>query len=229
MSTQSKNTSIFRLGDLPKNVADRVVALPKDVATRGRDVWLAGLGALATVEEQGTTFFQGLVQQGEKLVETGGKLVEKGETVEAKGKARIESLTTDLSTRQGQVQKQVVDAVDNGVYEPVMEALKRLGVPTRAEIRELSGSVDVLTRRVNDLLGRMEADKAATVRLVFRVVAREDGWAVEHEGAERAVSLHPTKDEAVERARALANESKPSQLVILRKDGTIQDTFTYEA
>lgn len=229
MSTQTKNTSIFRLGDLPKNVADRVVALPKDVATRGRDVWLAGLGALATVEEQGTTFFQGLVQQGEKLVETGGKLVEKGEAAEAKGKARIESLTADLNTRQSQVQKQVVGAVDSSVYEPVMEALKRLGVPTRAEIRELSGSVDVLTRRVNDLLGRMDADKAATVRLVFRVAAREDGWAVEHAGAERAVSLHPTKDEAVERARALANESKPSQLVILRKDGTIQDTFTYEA
>lgn len=229
MSTQSKNTSIFRLGDLPKNVADRVVALPKDVATRGRDVWLAGLGALATVEEQGTTFFQGLVQQGEKLVETGGRLVEKGETVEAKGKARIESLTGDLNARQSQVQKQVVEAVDSSVYEPVMEALKRLGVPTRAEIRELSTSVDVLTRRVNDLLGRMEADRAAAVRLVFRVVAGDDGWAVEHEGAERAVSLHPTKEEAVERARALANESKPSQLVILRKDGTIQDTFTYEA
>lgn len=229
MSTQSKNTSIFRLGDLPKNVADRVVALPRDVATRGRDVWLAGLGALATVEEQGSSFFQGLVQQGEKLAETGGRLVEKGETVEARGKARIESLTSELTTRQTQVQQQVVDVVDGSVYEPVMEALKRLGVPTRAEIRELSSSVDVLTRRVNDLLGRIDAEKAATVRLVFRVVAREDGWVVEHEGAERAVSLHPTKEEAVERARALANESKPSQLVILRKDGTIQDTFTYEA
>ena len=229
MSTQSKNTSIFRLGDLPKNVADRVVALPKDVATRGRDVWLAGLGALATVEEQGSTFFQGLVQQGERLVETGGKLVEKGAEVEASGKARIEALTGDLSARQTQVQQQVVEAVDSNVYEPVVEALKRLGVPTRAEIRELSASVDVLTRRVNDLLGRMEGAETAVVRLVFRVAAREDGWVIEHEGADRPVSLHPNKEEAVERARALANESKPSQLVILRKDGTIQDTFTYEA
>ena len=69
---------IFRLGDLPKNVAEKVTTLPKDIAkeaaARGRDVWLAGLGALATVEQEGTTLFDRLVKQGETLVEKGEKL-----------------------------------------------------------------------------------------------------------------------------------------------------------
>ena len=72
MSTTTKNSTIFRLGDLPKELAGRVVKLPKEIAegvtTRGRDVWLAGLGALATVEDQGSAFYQSLVKQGETLV-----------------------------------------------------------------------------------------------------------------------------------------------------------------
>ena len=68
MSTPVTNNRIFRLGDLPRSVAGRVVKLPREMAdsvgTRGREVWLAGLGALATVEEEGTQLFTSLVKQG---------------------------------------------------------------------------------------------------------------------------------------------------------------------
>lgn len=65
-------------------------------------------------------------------------------------------------------------------------------------------------------------------RKVYKVVAREEGWAVELDGSERALSLHPTKDEAVDRGRELANGHIPSQLVLYRKDGSIQDSYTYD-
>lgn len=220
---------IFRLGDLPKNVAEKVTTLPKDIAkeaaARGRDVWLAGLGALATVEQEGTTLFDRLVKQGETLVE-------KGEKLEERGKKRVEAVTTDLQARQKEVTEKVTGTVtetfDEKVYEPLMETLKRFGVPTRAEIRDLSANVDALTARVNTLIRILEVEGVeATARTSFAVVARETGWAVEKDGEEAAVS--ETKDEALKKAQILAKENAPAQLVVYRKDGTVQDTFTYDA
>ncbi len=225
MATKTGNTSIFRLGDLPKDIATRAVKLPREVAedvtTRGRDVWLAGLGALATVQEEGTDLFQTLVKQGEKLVE-------RGETVEAKGKVKIESLRNDLTVRQ----EAVVEKVEENVYEPVMEALKRFGVPTRAEVAELSKSVETLTTRVNALIRMIDQEvvvAAAAERTMITVQAREDGWVVLQGGIDAPMSVSATKDEAVEKARGLANAKVPSQLVVLKKDGTVQDTYTYDA
>jgi hypothetical protein len=43
------------------------------------------------------------------------------------------------------------------------------------------------------------------------------------------VSVHATKEEALDRARALAGEHRPSELVVHRKDGTVQDTVAYDA
>ena len=43
------------------------------VTRRGRDVWLASLGALATVENEGTKAFQSLVERGKSLESAGRK------------------------------------------------------------------------------------------------------------------------------------------------------------
>jgi hypothetical protein len=39
--------------------------------------------------------------------------------------------------------------------------------------------------------------------------------------------VHPTKGEALERARELAHQSPPSRLEIYKKDGAIQESFSY--
>ncbi|MDB4950590.1 MAG: polyhydroxyalkanoate granule-associated protein PhaF [Gemmatimonadetes bacterium] len=223
MTTKTKNESIFRLGDLPRNVAGKVVSLPrelaKDVSARGRDVWLAGLGALATVEQEGASLFGSLVKQGEKLVE-------RGEGVEKAGMVKIDEIKDDLEARRSEVAAKV----ETNVYEPLVDALRKLGVPTREEIRGLSGRVEALTSRVETLIRLVDAEVVESpARAVYTVEAREEGWAVVKAGSERAESRHPNKDEAVEAARTLAGGHKPSQLVILRKDGTVQDTVTYDA
>jgi poly(hydroxyalkanoate) granule-associated protein len=217
-TTTKRNGGILRLGDLPKNVAGRVVKLPREitdgVTMRGREVWLAGLGALATAEESGTALYGSLMKQGEQLVK-------RGETMEKRGRARWEELKDDVSARQDAV----VEKVETTVYDPMVEALRRLGVPTRAEVHKLSQQVETLGDRVGQLIQRLERDRVA----FYSVVPREEGWAVEKKGADRAVSLHPTKDEALESARAVAAEHRPSELVVHRKDGTVQDTVVYEA
>jgi len=60
----------------------------------------------------------------------------------------------------------------------------------------------------------------------IHVVPREDGWAVKKEGNERASSVHDTKNNALEQAREQAKREKV-EVVIHRKDGTIQDSDSY--
>ncbi|MBA2512612.1 MAG: DUF2188 domain-containing protein [Rubrobacter sp.] len=57
---------------------------------------------------------------------------------------------------------------------------------------------------------------------------REGGrWSVQAEGASRATSVHDSKDEAVSKAKRLAGDRRPSQLLVYKNDGTVQTEQTY--
>ncbi len=65
-------------------------------------------------------------------------------------------------------------------------------------------------------------------RKTYHVTPRNDGgWNIKEEKASRASSSHDTKEEAVDRARELAKGQNLGQVVIHRKDGTIQTEHTY--
>ena len=58
------------------------------------------------------------------------------------------------------------------------------------------------------------------------VVPHQNGWAVRREGADRASAVTRTKDQAVDRARDIA-ERERGAVVIHRENGTIQEERTY--
>jgi hypothetical protein len=60
----------------------------------------------------------------------------------------------------------------------------------------------------------------------FDVVFRSSQWLVTH--AASTVSAHLTKAAAVDAGVAVARRNAPSQLLIHRADGTIEDERTYE-
>lgn len=60
----------------------------------------------------------------------------------------------------------------------------------------------------------------------IHVVPHQDGWATRREGSERAGGVYPTKDKALDQGRQQAQREKV-ELVIHRKDGTIQDSDSY--
>jgi hypothetical protein len=63
-------------------------------------------------------------------------------------------------------------------------------------------------------------------RRVFDVSPDGDRWKVqERQGGEK--QSHETKEEAVQAARALADEAQPSQVVIRKSDGQIEEERTY--
>lgn len=95
----------------------------RDLKESAQKIWLAGLGALAVAEQEGTRVFD--------------RLVERGRDFEERGKERMEEARSRVS--------EVEDRVD----EKVAAALRRFGVPSREEIREL-------TRRVEELNAKIE-------------------------------------------------------------------------
>jgi polyhydroxyalkanoate synthesis regulator phasin len=205
MSEQVDKQRAVRWRDIPQDVMHR----GREMAGLGRDIWLAGLGAVATMEEDGPQIFERLIGRGKK--------------VEAHGREEITER-----------QQEVSHTVGESIYDPLVAALRRVGVSTGAEIHELGARVESLAQKVDELVEQLTvkppADKGA-VQLkglkLFKVVARGGEWAVDREGRQRALSVHTTKAEATERARALAHSQLPSRLEIYKEDGTLQETFTY--
>jgi Uncharacterized protein conserved in bacteria (DUF2188) len=53
-------------------------------------------------------------------------------------------------------------------------------------------------------------------------------WAVKQEGADAIISVHNTKEEAIEAAKEIAI-GREAELVVLKKDGTIDNLGVYPA
>ena len=63
-------------------------------------------------------------------------------------------------------------------------------------------------------------------RTTFEVAPTNNGWTVDRLGMGRD-STHPTKEAAVARAVKLARGRQPSELIIRKQNGSIQETRTY--
>lgn len=66
-------------------------------------------------------------------------------------------------------------------------------------------------------------------RKVYHVKPQGDRWQVEFEGAGHASNSYPTKEEAINRARQLAQGSAFGQVIVHKGDGTFQTEYTYGA
>jgi len=67
--------------------------------------------------------------------------------------------------------------------------------------------------------------KKSVRKRVFVVPRKGEGWAVKEDG--KIVRKFSNKEEAVQFGRTLAKGTSLSQLVIHKKDGTIQEERTY--
>jgi len=198
--------------------------LQTEVLESARKVWLAGLGAVSTVEEGTSKLFEQLVEQGREASTRGKKEANK---VRARVEGEFDKARSRVEGEYTKARSRVQDTLDEAggrFDQQVANALHRLGIPTRSEIQTLTQRVEELTKQVELWSG---AAAPAASRVVYHVSTQDDGWKVQAEGAETAVVIKDTKGEAVDAARELAKSQEPSQVVVHKMDGTIQHSYSY--
>ena len=167
-----------------KTVKDTVETAQKEIAGTAGDVkdaaqkvFLAGLGAFAVAEEEGSKLFTKLVKRGRKVELPGlgadrvkkisKQLATAADDAQDAVKSRVESATEAAGETAATIEDRVQDAV--------AVVMKRIGVPTRTEIAELTASVERLTRHVEAL--KVEKTTAVKAAKAEAAAAKADAQA----------------------------------------------------
>jgi poly(hydroxyalkanoate) granule-associated protein len=129
------------------------------VKESAQQIWLAGLGAFAKAQEEGTKVF-------ETLVKEGGSIQMRTRAV---AEEKFGEVTGRVSKVAGEVSKQATQSWDKleQVFEQRVErALNQLGVPTSKEIQALIARVEDLNASVQALGGKpVKANRAVAAKV----------------------------------------------------------------
>ncbi len=139
----------------------------KDSASQ---IWLAGLGAFAKAQEEGSKVFDNLVREGQAIQR---KTQAAAEERLAEAAERMSSMASDIQQRAtGQWGKL------EGIFEDrVAQALQRLGVPSSKDLQALASRIEQLESALAQAQatpGRTAARKAPARKVTARkTVARK--------------------------------------------------------
>lgn len=117
-------TNLTRTEDLKR--------LQNDLMESSRKMWLASLGVVSTVEAESVRVFD--------------ELVKRGKSVEARGRKQISQAKADLES--------TTDELAGKLDRRVSDVLKRMGVPSAAQVEELTKRVDRLSNKVDRLTAK---------------------------------------------------------------------------
>lgn len=124
----------------PESENDSNLQLADKIKESARQIWLAGLGAYTKAEEDTGRFFDRLVKEGEELENRTRGMVERQiKSVED----RVEGVKTRATGSW--------DRLENIFDQRVSAALKRLGILSQEEIRELRERIEILENEVDKL------------------------------------------------------------------------------
>ncbi len=180
VATDIQKTGTDALGvarSTAKNVQNEIVETAGNVRESVQNVFLAGLGALSMAEEEGSKMFKKLVKKGEK-VDLPGFGADRVQQIRQKLDETTEDATDAVKSRVSDakyVATETADKVEDRVSDAVAQVMKRIGVPTRDEISELTVSVERLTKQIDTLRKeRAEAPPAPSAELHMEAVG--GGW-----------------------------------------------------
>lgn len=132
--------------------------LGKSIMESAQQIWLAGLGAFAKAQEEGTRLFDTLVREGVSLEQKTRKLA-LGKADEVRG--AVETGVSQVKERT----QETWDKLEKVFEDRVSRALGKLGVPGRKELNEIASRVEALSREIRKLNpkpARAAAAKPAT-------------------------------------------------------------------
>jgi len=163
-----------------------------DVRESAHKIWLAGLGALAVTEEEGSKLFKTLVQQGERFeTENKAKLKEAKKSADQAG-ARAKKLAEETAERAKRAAEGAWEQLGGAFDDKLAKTLHRIGVPTRDEINALSRRIEELTRAVE----RARAPKAGggAAKPASGVTAKKPAASAKPSGPKPVPEIATTRD-----------------------------------
>lgn len=178
----------------------------KAIVDSAQHIWLAGLGAFAKAQEEGTKLFEALVREGIAMDQKTRKL--------AAGKA--DEVRSVVESRVGQVRERSQETWDKleKVFENrVSRALGHLGVPGSHEIKALTARVEELAREVHKLNAApgTKAPARAAAKPAVKPAARRAAARVKDELAEVARELESAQLAAKPSAKKAVAKKKPAK------------------
>jgi poly(hydroxyalkanoate) granule-associated protein len=130
-----------------KNTGAQLSGTVKESA---QQIWLAGLGAFAKAQEEGSKVFDSLVKEGMSIQR---KTQAAAEEKISEATNRMATMATDISSKaSGQW-----DKLENIFEDRVSKALNKLGVPSAKDIEVLIARIDELNRNVSKLSAKTGA------------------------------------------------------------------------
>lgn len=113
--------------------------LSNKIKDSARQIWLAGLGAYNKAEEDAGKIFDKLVKEGEEIEHMTRGVVEK----------RIKVVE---DTVEGVKEKAngTIGKLESVFDQRVSKALQKMGIPTRAEIKELEAQIAALKKQLDE-------------------------------------------------------------------------------
>lgn len=155
---------VRKLKALAGNAGDKQFV--KTVRDSAQQIWLAGLGAFAKAQAEGSKVFDALVKEGQSIHSRTRTVAE----------SKVSEMTTTLGKMATKASNQATgswDKLEQVFEERVARALNRIGVPTNKDINNLAKRVEGLTASVQKLT-RMPAKpaKKAAKKATKRTAAR---------------------------------------------------------
>jgi poly(hydroxyalkanoate) granule-associated protein len=144
-----------------------------EVEKYSRQIWLAGLGAYSKVSKDGNKLFDTLVKYGEKAEKLAKTEVDKQvgavkSTVGSKvdtAKSRVDEVKDKALGKWGELEEAFDKRLNN--------AISRLGVPSRNEVKALNAKVESLTKQIEQLTGvSVKSVKPAAKKVAAKPVAK---------------------------------------------------------
>jgi len=140
--------------------------LSSTVRESASQIWLAGLGAFAKAQEEGTKVFDTLVKEGLSIQRKTQAAAEEKLT---EATSRMASMASGISSKAtGQW-----DKLETIFEERVARALGKLGVPTAKDVDALIARIDELNRQVAQL--NAQRSGAKTTARAARPAAKASG------------------------------------------------------
>ncbi len=128
-------------------------ALAGQVKDSAQQIWLAGMGAFARAQAEGTKVFETLVKEGATLQKKTQSAAEEKIT---EGTSKMTSMAGDVQAKAGQHW----DKLEGIFEERTAKAMAKLGVPSAKDVAALEAKLEALAAKVAKL-GKPAAGKTA--------------------------------------------------------------------